>query len=126
MQYVSRAYLEIDGATIECTDIDTTLENGLDRVMTMNRANRAKGFSDGVPQFGFSGTVPVPVDGLPVDLEAMLIDRTEFGATIELEGGAQKIYQQARFASVNFKAADGERGEFSIEVMALNMIPVGA
>jgi hypothetical protein len=121
-QYVARAYLEIDGSTIECSDVDTTSENGLAKVNTMNRANRAKGYTDGIPEFGYSATVPVPKEGLPVDLDEVFEEGREFGSTIELEGGRKQIYTECRISSLSFKASDGERGEYSLEVMSLDMV----
>lgn len=120
--YVTRAYLEIEGATVECSDIEYSSENGLDKVKTMNRANRAKGFTDGVPDYSFSATVPVPREGLPVDLDEVFINRTEFGAVMQLEGGKSRIFVDCRISSLSLKAADGERAEYSLEVMALDMV----
>ena len=120
--YVSRAYLEINGTQVECSDLEYSSENGVDKVKTMNRANRSKGYVDGIPDWSFTATVPVPHEGLPISLDDVFADRIEFDAMIELEGGAQRQFSSCRISSLSLKSADGERVEYSLDCMALDMV----
>lgn len=121
--YIDRAYLEIDGTVIDCSAIEETTADGVAPVPTMNRENRAKGYSGGVMQYTFTATVPIPEDdGLPVDFYQMKRDKVLFGASIIEQNGATISFVDCRIGDISRRYAGGEASEFSLECFALDRI----
>lgn len=120
--YIDRAYLEIDGRTIDCSSLEESTTDGTAPVPTMNAQNRSKGYTGGVPEYRFTATVPIPEGGLPVNFDRLKRRKTRFGAVILEESGDRIVFVDCRIADVSRKYAQGEASEYSLECMALDRV----
>lgn len=118
--YADRAYLIIDGTVVECKSITPKGSNNAEPVKTMNRANRAKGFAGGVPDFEISAVVPQPIGGHVVDFDQLMADRTRVSAIIEVEEGPDLDYSPALITDVEHGAEEGSSLDTTLTMRALD------
>ncbi len=120
-EFVDRAYLDIDGITIECVSITPKDTNELNPVKTMNPLNRSRGWTSGIPDFEYSAVVPLSQDGSRIPWRRYMRERTEFTTTIQYEGSDEAItYTRCRIADVEQGSEEGSRTDTTIEVKALD------
>lgn len=60
MEYVSNAFLDVDGQEVEVVSFNCTTRTGRKPVKTMNRTGRTKGYSRGIVEYDLKVTVAVP------------------------------------------------------------------
>jgi len=118
---VDRAYLEINGKTIDCISIDDSLDTGKEQRSTMNKENRSRSHKHGIPKFNLK--VELYNDhNLSIDFWDLAIKNTEFSAIKEEESpeGSRIItYTRCEVYKVDNSTKDGE-STLSIEIGALD------
>lgn len=119
--YVDRAYLIIDGENYECDSIKVAINDKTKPVQTMNRENRAKGYSRGVIEYTLSVEVPLDLDS-EIDFYAMLEDGEEFGVNVEYEGGSTHSYMQCRLSKIDIDSKEGDATKYSLDIHALDRV----
>lgn len=118
-EFVDRAYLDIDGTTIECTEVTPKDSIDIDSVKTMNPQNRAIGWVSGIPEHEITATVPLRQDGMLIPWRKYLRDKTEFTTTILYVGGQAVTYMRCRVADVENASEQGSRTDTSITIRGL-------
>jgi len=119
-EYVDRAYLDIDGTTIECTEITPKDSCEVAPVETMNPLNRAIGYTSGIPKYEISATVPLPQGGHAVNFRKAMRDKTEFTTTILYVGGKSITYLRCRITDVEQGSEQGSRTDTKLTILALD------
>ena len=66
-EYVGAVVLEVDGKEIECVSVSNDSNTGYMPVKTMRRKRTISGYCMGIVTHELSVTVPIPVDGDPLD-----------------------------------------------------------
>ena len=66
-EYVGAVVLEVDGKEIECVSVSSDSNTGYMLVKTMRRQRTISGYCMGIVTHELSVTVPIPVDGDPLD-----------------------------------------------------------
>lgn len=120
-QYVSRAFMEINGVELEFDEIEYELNKNTERVNNMNRENRTKGFIRPIPEISITGTISLPQGGLALDLDALALSNSEFPVSILYDDGKARTFTDCTLDRVSVKSAHGEKTEYSIEIMATDM-----
>jgi len=125
--YVSRAYVDVDGTNAGVSEVSWNgAADGLEPVKTMNRQNRGVGYTNGAMMYTFSLTYPLAVKGEEVDFHRLMVDETEFAATIEYEGGGTRVFTRCRVASVDTPSSNDSGTDQAVECLALDMSKTGA
>lgn len=124
IEYVSRAYVDIDGAVIEVEEITHDIvAEGHATVDTMNRENAPKGYSSGVTKYNLTATVPRPQDGFEVDFEEMVKNKTLFQCFVEYQGGRSRSFYDCQLSSVKNTSAHAAVTKLELNFMALSSDP---
>lgn len=124
--FCQRAYLNIDGAEIECASIDEDLDLAVEVIETMARDNRAKGYKSGVPKFSLSVEMPLDfdVEELKSSLEQKALRGEVFTAHVEVESQAGlpsiRSYIDCRIKSQKDSAKIGDGVSRTLEILALD------
>lgn len=66
-EYVGAVVLEVDGKEIECVSVSNDSNTGYMPVKTMRRQRTISGYCLGIVTHELSVTVPIPVDGDPLN-----------------------------------------------------------
>ena len=66
-EYVGAVVLEVDGKEIECVSVSNDSNTGYMPVKTMRRKRTISGYCMGIVTHELSVSVPIPVDGDPLD-----------------------------------------------------------
>lgn len=120
LEYVNRAFIDIDGTVLEAESVDnSTIVDGFDKVKTMNRDNRARGFQRGVVMYDLTMTIPVPAEGLEIDFDEYVEEGTFFQAFIEYQGGKSKSFYDCVLSEVKRSSASGTVTKMELTFSAL-------
>jgi len=116
-EYVGMIVMEVDSQEIDIVSIDIRTDLGRRVVKTMNRKGRAKGFTQGVPDYSLTVEVPIPKTG-ETDWEAI----TNAKITIYPQdgGGERESYHDCFTTSVGKKFEVEGESRRTIEMGALN------
>jgi hypothetical protein len=118
---VDRCYLEIDGEVVICASITEDIDPTVNPVEGMTRDNRILGHAQGNPKLKLSAEVPQDAES-EVDFERLALNKTEFSAFIEFEGGAMRTYTGCVVAKVSNRAQTGREVVSTVEISATDVV----
>lgn len=119
-EFVDRAYLDIDGTTLECTEISVKDSIDLEAVKTMNPLNRGVGWMSGIPEYEITCTVPLPLGGHPVNFREIMRDKIEFTIVVLYVGGKSITYLRCRISDLEQGSEQGGRTDTKLTIKALD------
>lgn len=121
---VDRAYLELDGETIDCDKISWDIKGNKEARKAMNRKNRAIGHKKGVPDFEISATFGMDLD-LETKFTKLLDNNTHFTVVVECEsqGGQTQTFSflDAVIYDISHSAQDGGV-DIDLSITALDLV----
>lgn len=120
-EYVSRAFLEIDGTVIEAKEASYKVSQDQELVNTMNKKRRSTGYIDGIPTFELSVVIPLPQDGHAINFDKMMLDGTLFETKYEYEGGQARSFTDCKIKDVDNPSREGEGTDTTLTIDALDM-----
>jgi len=127
MAYINRIYLEVNGTEVPDVQSVDVAPQGFDvkPVKTMNKNNRARGFTVGQPHWELSLKVAVPAVG-EFDWEKAMIDQDDVLVVLdegtETGGINRTTYTPARIGDVGTTSSvDGETTR-TVKIVALDRV----
>lgn len=119
--FKDKAYFVVDGKPINCASISVDYStDGHEPVKTMNKANRAEGYSGGTKMAELTIEVPEPRDGLEKEFRKMWANDEIFQASIEDDGDLVVSYKDCKIKNVGNSASTGSVNTLSITADALD------
>lgn len=120
-EFVSRAFLEVNGVTIEAKEASYKVSQEQEIVNTMNPRARGQGYVDGIPTFELTLVVPLPQDGHPVNFDALMLDKTLFDVKFIYDGGKARQFKDCKIKDLDTPSREGEGTDVTITADALDM-----
>lgn len=121
-EFVKRIYMLVDGTQINVEELGYEItEEGHAAIMTMNRENRAEGYTGGIVMAELSATVPIPAGGLPggINLKQMKADKTEFSMVYEQDDGGLTSFRDCKIKTLSGSMRQGDKLTESITIDSL-------
>jgi hypothetical protein len=121
-QYVDATYLEVEGTTVECSEINWKGSvDGQEPGKIMRKDNTAGGYTGGALVYELTIVVPLPEAGLPVDLESLFKNKTLFSAAVEYKGGKRRTFVYCLIKDIDSPSRVGEGVQQTFTCDALDM-----
>lgn len=118
---VDRAYLELDGEQIDCKSITVRTSGNKNKVNTMNRKNRAVGYTRGIPEFSIDADFPYDAD-LATNFDNLALSKTQFTTVVEYEDGDTFSYLDCQVDEVERSAGEGGDVGIKLTISALDYV----
>lgn len=122
---IDRAYVVIDGVTLEFESFSVSMDNASKVVQAMTRDGNPLGVAKGNRVWTISGDLAMRPGTEAIDLDDMEENDTMFAAGVEYYGGAAYNYQQAVITKLDESAGHGEEAKRTVEIMAWDRIKTG-
>ncbi|MFH1833526.1 MAG: hypothetical protein ABH877_00760 [bacterium] len=120
-----RAYVVIDGTTLEFESFTVKRENSSKVVNAMTRDGNPLGVAKGNRSWVISGDLAMRPGTEDVDLDALEEDDTSFAAGVEYASGPSYQYQKAVITGLDESAGHGEECKRTVEITCWDRIKSG-